>query len=220
VNPIWTAGNAIAVVTALVCTFYLRYERKGAATGWPWVSIAIIGVTAIISGLQFPFPELVPLFERNATELRSGEVWRLVTPMFVQPGGLGHCLLNGFLFLAFLPTCERLYGKGLILIYFAAGLLGQLLHYWWATELTGGSSTAIFGAVGAIFTYVLRNRGASLKAFVGLSTLGLLAAVMLAVTHDGHGAGMLIGAAIATRLPAAPWRSRVSPAVTLPLQPS
>ena len=51
-NPVWIAGNAIAVVTALICTSYLRYERKGVAKGF--------------TGFQFVYPELVTLFQRDS----------------------------------------------------------------------------------------------------------------------------------------------------------
>src|SRR6478609_6252451 len=174
-NPVWIAGNAIAVVTALICRSYLRYERKGVAKGLPWISIAIIGLTAVVTGLQFVYPGLVALFQRDSAGLRSGEVWRVVTPMFVQPNGVSQCVLNGFLFVMFLPLCERLYGKGLLTIYFLTGILGQIFHYALETTLLGGSSTAIFGTVGSIFAYVLRNRGSSVKAFPILSGVGLLA---------------------------------------------
>lgn len=88
-NPAWIAGNAVAVVSSLVLMSYLRYERRlQRQHRLPWLSIAIIGITAIITGLQFQFPEVLALFRRDLDGLRSGEVWRVITPLFVQPDGV------------------------------------------------------------------------------------------------------------------------------------
>jgi hypothetical protein len=50
--------------------------------------------------------------------------------------------------------------------------------------------------------FLLRERKQALTPFVVLPVVGLLASIALALYRDGHGAGMLIGAAIASRLPA------------------
>jgi hypothetical protein len=56
--------------------------------------------------------------------------------------------------------------------------------------------------IGALFCYLLRERRQALPPFVVLPIVGMLAGGTLALFRDGHGAGMLIGAAIASLLPA------------------
>lgn len=202
-NPIWIAGNAIAVVSTLVLMSYIRYERRfQRSQGLPWLSIVIIGVTAIITGLQFQYPEVLALFRRDLDGLRTGELWRLVTPVLVQPGGISQCVANAFLLILFVPLAERLYGKSLLILYFGAATLAQAFHYWWSST-GGGSSGAAFAVMGGLATYIFRNRQFVLKPFLILATVPLMAASVLAAFRDGHGPSLLIGALVAIWLPAA-----------------
>ncbi len=73
---------------------------------------------------------LSPLQEATA-EMRAGELWRVITPMFVQPGGISQCIANAFLLTAFMPMVEKLHGKGLLLVFLGAGLPSQIfLNFW------------------------------------------------------------------------------------------
>jgi membrane associated rhomboid family serine protease len=205
VSGIWIAGNAVVVSTSLVIMSYLyRLRVPAAGRRWPWASATIIAVTAIITGLQFARPGVLEAFRRDADGLLDGEVWRLLTPIFVQAGGVTQVLLNAFLALAFLPLVERLYGAGLFLVYFGSGVVYQTANLMLFPDNGSGSSSAIFGAMGAMHAYVLRHaigRPAGSvsppridKPFVVISTLPIAAAVVLAVFHDGHGWGVLAGA--------------------------
>lgn len=201
INPVWIAGNAVAIVSALVCMSYLTWvRRKLDKTAFPVITLGLIALTATITALQFVYPELLALFRRNPEGLRAGEVWRVMTPMFVQPGGVSQCIANAFLLVLFMPMTEKLYGKGLLLVFLGAGLLSQLFLYSWL-PYSGGSSSAAFGLIGALFCYLLRERKQALLPFVELPAIGLVAGMVLALFRDGHGAGMLIGAAVATILP-------------------
>src|SRR5690606_6357658 len=171
-NPIWIAGNAISIVGALICMSYLAYaSRKLEPKKFPAITVTLIGVTALVTALQFVFPELLEAFRRNPDALRNGEVWRLLTPMFVQPGGLSQCVANAFLLGAFMWIVERLHGKGLWLVYLGAGLLAQPFLYFWLPD-GGGSSSAAFGLIGALFCFMLRERRQALMPFVVLSVVG------------------------------------------------
>lgn len=164
------AGNVIVVQTALIAASYLYYVHRGRPAGWrPWWSVLLIGVTALVTGAQYIFPDVLPALRRDLDGLRDGEWWRVVTPLFVQPAGIGQVLSNALFLLMFVPLAEKLYGRGMLVLYFAAGLLVQIDRYYW-DPTGGGSSSAAFGVV----------------------------------VHDGHGPGLLIGAALATLLPSAP----------------
>lgn len=201
-NPVWIGGNAVAIVSALICMSYLAYvSRKTAPRRFPVITLALIAVTAAITALQFRFPELLELFRRNPDALRAGELWRVLTPMFVQPGGLSQCIANALLLGAFMWMVERLYGKGLLAVYLGTGIAAQVPLYFWLPN-GGGSSSAAFGLIGALFCFLLFERRQALLPFLILPIAGFLAGITLALFRDGHGAGMLIGAAIAAGLPA------------------
>ena len=143
------AGNAVAVQAALIVASYLYYRhRTRPAARWPWRSITIIAVTALITGLQFLVPEVLPALRRDLDGLRAGQWWRLVTPMFVQPDGIGQVLSNALFLLMFLPLAEKLYGRGVLVLYFTAGILVQIERYTWEPS-GGGSSGAAFGVMEA-----------------------------------------------------------------------
>jgi hypothetical protein len=163
------------------------------------VSTSIILVTVVVTSLQFIFPEIIPALDRNKDALLSGELWRLITPLFIQPIGLWQCLFNGIFFIAFLPAAEHFYGRRLILIYFGAGLAGQLFNYYW-NKSGGGSSTAIYGVMGSLYMYLLLHRSSFPKGYVLLSAAGFLGAIVLCFFEDGHAPSLLIGATLSFTL--------------------
>ncbi|GAA1813178.1 hypothetical protein GCM10009682_37950 [Luedemannella flava] len=226
-SGIWVAGNAVVVLTSLVITSYL-YHLRVPAVGrrWPWVSATIIAVTAVVTGLQFASPGLLDALRRDPDGLLDGEVWRLVAPLFVQPHGVTQVVLNGFLALIFLPVAERLYGNGLWLVYLGPGVVYQIVNVTLFPDNGGGSSTAIFGAMGAIHAYVLRHGAGSApspridKPFMVISSISVAAAVVLAVFRDGHGWGLLAGAlfALAFLRPDRPVAGRRADGTALPVR--
>src|SRR5690606_18869061 len=127
-------------------------------------------------------------------------LWRCATALFVQPGGLSQCLADGFLTLAFMPAAERLYGRNILVIYLLAGFAGQTVNYFWDTG-AGGSSTAIFGLMGSLLVYIIRNRSELLLPFAFIASAGLLSSVVMLMSKDGHGVGLVVGASVASMLP-------------------
>jgi rhomboid protease GluP len=185
----------------MTCTAYLyRYRLRDLDSRLPALSIAIIAVTAVITGLQFVFPEILSEFRRNWDGLRAGEWWRIVTPLFVQPSGWSQCLFNGAFAVVFLPVAERLYRRGLLALYFVPGVLCQAINYAWSPD-GGGSSTGVFGVIGGLLVYVLHNRQALPLRYVLLAISGLCAAGVLSFVKDGHGPALLAGALMASLLP-------------------
>ena len=125
-----------------------------------------------------------------------------MTALLVQPNGISQFLANGFLIIAFMPAAERLYGRNVLLVYFAAGLVGQTVNYFWDSGI-GGSSTAIFGVMGSVLIYVIRNRKELLLPFAFIAGAGLLSGIVMLMSRDGHGVGLAVGASIASMLPSA-----------------
>ena len=156
------------------------------------VSISIISITAVVTSLQFLFPGIITALDRNKDALLSGELWRLITPLFIQPKGIWQCLFNGIFFISFLPIAEHFYGRRLMIIYFGAGLAGQLFNYYWEKG-GGGSSTAIYGVIGSLYMYLLLNRRSFPQGYIFLPVAGFLGAIVLCFFKDGHAPSLLTG---------------------------
>ena len=187
------AANGLVMPPAMFFMFNF-YKLRGKEINYRKlsISISIISITVVVTSLQFPFPGIVAALDRNKNALLSGELWRLITPLFVQPMGVWQCLFNGIFFIAFLPIAEHFYGRNLIIIYFVAGLAGQLVNYYWEKG-GGGSSTAIYGVIGALFMYLLRNRKAFPRGYIFLPLAGFLGAIVLCFFEDGHAPSLLVG---------------------------
>ena len=194
--------GAVAEYLTIACGFICAqrlYRCAGKVTQpLPVASILIIAVTAVTTGLQFFVPGTVPAMERNLPALRAGEWWRTVTPLLIQPCGWGQCCWNGMTALLLLPLAEKCYGHRLGALYVTCGLMGQVAHYAFdPIPSSGGSSTAIYGVMGALFAFACRHgRGISRSTAV-LAILGLCGAIVQSVLHDFHGVGMLTGAVLA-----------------------
>ncbi len=95
---------------------------------------------------------IIRLFALTPTTALS-QPWTLVTAMFLH-GGLLHILFNMFALFMFGPLLEQRIGsRRFLLLYFAAGILGNityLLSAWGQNIPALGASGAIYGILGAM----------------------------------------------------------------------
>ncbi len=90
----------------------------------------------------------------------AGQVWRLITPIFVHVGFV-HLLFNSYAVYAIAPQIERLFGAArFVCIYVLSGAFGVLLSFAFSPYLSAGASGAIFGLIGAQAIYLYRYRQA------------------------------------------------------------
>lgn len=198
-NLLVTISNGITITSSMICCGAYLYKYR-----WPHLkprplvaSFLIVALTLVTFGLQLTFPEVLHALQRDAEDLRAGEWWRVVTPLFVQSQGVFQLLFNMVFLVTFLPMAERLYGAWLWLLYFVPGVVGQLVNYSWIPQGGGGSSTAAFGVMGSVLVYVLWNRKTIPKQYPIFAALGICGAVIMVFNHDGHGPGLLTGATLA-----------------------
>lgn len=199
-NFIFYLANGLVMPPAMFFA-YNFYKFKGNEIKFRrlWISIGILFLTVVVTSLQFVFPEIITALDRNRHALLSGEVWRLVTPLFIQPMGIRQCVFNGLFFISFVPIAERLYGRSVILIYFVTGIIGQMVNFYWETTpgglstSTGGSSTALYGTIGSLFIYIMINRRTFPKGYILIPIAGFLGATVLVFFEDGHAPSLLVG---------------------------
>ena len=129
--------------------------------------------------------------ERNWTLIARGQVWRLLTSLVVQDGGLVGAIFNLLALAAIGVAAERVWGaKRWIAIALAAGVGAQ---FWGkiVQPVGGGNSVAVFGLAASVAVLAMLQ-GVGIQRLLGLVSL-LGAAVLLAI-GDIHGGAATIGA--------------------------
>ena len=159
----------------------------------PWLTLAVMLVTAATTGAALLRPEIGALLQRNAFLIRQGEVWRIVTTWLVETDGWAQIAVN-FAGLAIFGTlAELLVGRRWwVAGYLVAGLAGELAGYFWQ-PIGGGNSVAICGLIGLFSVWQVRRQPSlGPQRFLGTVVwLGL--AVWLLLRADLHGPALLAG---------------------------
>ena len=139
--------------------------------------------------------------------IRSGQFYRLLTPIFLH-GGLIHLLCNSLSLNAVGPLVEMLFGtERLVTTYLIAGIGGNLASFYFGppSALSVGASGAIFGLVGALAVFLLRHRELygerserMLNAIMQTCVINLLIGLIPGSRIDnwGHLGGAVAGAAM------------------------
>lgn len=136
--------------------------------------------------------------------IHQGEVWRLITPMFLH-GSILHIGLNMYALYLVGQSLEPPYGHFRFLgLYLLAGFCGNVFSTLFSPYPSLGSSTAIFGLIAAQGIFVLKNRE-----FFGnraqriLINIAMIAAINFmiglspGIDNWGHLGGFLGGAVVA-----------------------
>lgn len=130
----------------------------------PVVSIVLISLCAIAFGLQLSkgtLDDLDALVHVGALHresvLEGGQVWRLVSPMFLH-GSIDHLLGNVLILFVLGVACEHGFGRPqFVALYVASGVVGALFSLLGGRPSVGASG-AIFGLAGALIVLFVRYR--------------------------------------------------------------
>lgn len=135
----------------------MKIRLSRGARSLPIVTGAVFVLTALITGLQLVDPRILTLLQRNPEAIAAGQWWRLVTSLFVHDGGWTQILFNLISLAVIGSAVERLFGGGRwLLLYFSAGLAGELIGLAWQPE-GAGNSVACAGLVGAVLVTLVRR---------------------------------------------------------------
>lgn len=122
------------------------------------VTYVLIALCTLVYILQILFPSLTTLGAVNGSLVRSGQVYRLVTGMFMH-GSIWHLLCNMYSLYVIGCATENYFGKKkFLIIYFVSGIIGSMFSCIFNTSWSLGASGAIFGLMGALcyFGYYYR----------------------------------------------------------------
>lgn len=187
----------------------------------PIVTRWIMGITVMIFALQtisgyvtgydFPF-----IFGGKINELIvQGEVWRFLSPILLH-GSIFHLAINMYALYSLGSALEPHYGHArFIMLYLCGGFAGNVLSFVFTINPSLGSSTAIFGLLGAEGILILLNKkffGKNFKTLI-LNTGGIALANLIIglstprIDNWGH-LGGLLGGILFSYLAGPIWQAR------------
>lgn len=126
----------VAFDAALLAGVLVARSRSGAAAYRPPVALLVVfAVAAGVSILQFPFPATLSALRRDRDRLLDGQVWRLVTPLFVQDGGAAGTIFDLALLVVLGVLGTMLLGwRRWLLLYFGTGIANEVVAYAWLRQ--------------------------------------------------------------------------------------
>ena len=133
--------------------------------------------------------------------IRAGQIWRLITPVFLH-GSILHIGFNMYALFIYGQSLEPRFGHGrFTLLYFLSAYAGNVFSFLFTLNPSLGASTAIFGLLAAEGMFAIQNRQllgaranrilmnvlyiAAINLFIGFTTKG--------VDNFGHLGGLLGG---------------------------
>jgi rhomboid protease GluP len=172
----------------------------------PFIVYIILGVTIFVYLLQmltqnvlgFDLPAALGVKANDL--IIQGQIWRLFTPMFLH-GSILHLGFNMYALYVIGSGLERFYGHWRFLtLYLLAGFCGNVLSFLFTTAPSLGSSTAIFGLLGAEGVFLYQNQKLlgrmaqrSLVNLVMIAVINLLIGLSPAIDNWGHIGGLIGG---------------------------
>jgi rhomboid protease GluP len=130
----------------------------------PYATYFILGITTFVYLLQLAGQYLVRsdvvalLGIKDDTLIRAGQLWRLVTPVFLHASIL-HIAFNMYALFIFGRGIEARYGHGrFLLLYFLSGYAGNVMSFLLTVNPSLGASTAVFGLIAAEGVFIIQNR--------------------------------------------------------------
>jgi rhomboid protease GluP len=130
----------------------------------PYATYAILIATSLIYLLQLGGQYLLSadvvtsLGVKVDSLIRAGEIWRLITPVFLHASIL-HIAFNMYALFIFGRGIEARYGHTrFLLLYFLAGYAGNVMSFLLTVSPSLGASTAIFGLISAEAVFIFQNR--------------------------------------------------------------
>jgi rhomboid protease GluP len=173
----------------------------------PYVTYSILGLTIVIFLLQlaaqalFRDDPLLLLGMKYGAAIRAGQLWRLITPVFLHDS-IWHIFFNMYALLIYGQDVEARFGhRRFLLLYFLAAYAGNVLSFLLTPNPSIGASTAVFGLIAAEAGFFLQNRRLFGRRADGvLLNLAFIAGVNLffgyttkGVDNWGHLGGLLGG---------------------------
>jgi len=130
----------------------------------PVVSYALIGLSVVVFILQYLAESstgsdwLFLIGGKINPLIMQGQVWRLITPIFLH-GSILHISFNMYALYVIGSRLEKYYGHiRFLLLYLLSGFAGNVLSFVLTPNPSLGASTAVFGLLTAEGMFIYQNR--------------------------------------------------------------
>jgi rhomboid protease GluP len=121
----------------------------------PYATLLLMLAITVPTTLQFFFPIILQMFERDYARFLAGDWWRILTPLFVQDGGVSGSIFNLVSLLLVGIVAEKIWGsQRWLIIFFAGGILSEMIGFAWQ-PVGAGNSVANFGLAASIAVFCL-----------------------------------------------------------------
>lgn len=189
---------AYPVTMALIVISVVVTLLGGLGSGSPltqWLSIT-----------EYESPEGMLLFDESLPEVRRGQLWRLITPIFIHaslllpPFGLLHILFNMMWLKDLGQMIERAQGrKGLLIKIGVLALLSNVGQFAFGGPAFGGMSGVVFGLLG--YSWMRGRFDLTSGLFVHSQTIMMMTVwfflclfgAMGPIANGAHGVGLVSG---------------------------
>lgn len=160
----------------------------------------LIFIGQMLSNDIFGLDIVKDLGAKDNAAILSGELWRLITPIFIHVG-VWHVFVNMYSLYALGPAIERIFGSPrMMALYLIAGINGVIFSLGFSPYRSVGASGAIFGLLGALGTFLYRNRESfgqagrlQLRQILIITLLNLGLGLMPQIDNWGHLGGLTAG---------------------------
>jgi membrane associated rhomboid family serine protease len=179
-------------------------QHGSARVSLPWRSpvatASVLTVTAVLTVLQYPFPQVRTALWRAPGSLAAGQWWRLVTALLVQYDAVWQIVVVFACIAVVGVLAERIFGHGWwLLLYFGCGVIGQAFGFLWEPP-DAGASVAGAGLLGAVSAWLLSPAGPRQVQVRVWGVIWPLVGVALTLKQDQHGPPLLAGFALGALL--------------------
>ncbi len=186
-----------------------RWVAVKAPQSTPWVTYTLIGITILVyllqqasrialDGVDYP----AALGWKDNAAILSGQLWRLLTPMFLHStGSFLHIGFNMYALYVLGPGLERHFGHTRFsALYLLGGFGGNVLSFLLSPKYSLGASTAIFALLGAQGVFLYQNRALfgrnAQRALINILTvagINLVIGLSPGIDNWGHLGGLIAG---------------------------
>ena len=174
----------------------------------PLVTYILLGLTVLVYILQVGSEFFLGLDLPAAYGVKynplieAGQYWRLLTPMLLH-GSLIHLGFNMYALYILGRRLENFFGHYRFLaLYLISGFAGNILSMLLTKEASLGSSTAIFGLLGAEGVFIYQHRELlgnqakhALRQIIQVAAINLVIGLSPGIDNWGHVGGLLGGVA-------------------------
>jgi len=172
----------------------------------PVVTTLLLVITILIYGAQivtnitlgYDLPAAIGMKSNDL--ILAGQYWRLFTPMFLH-GSILHLGFNMYALYILGRRVERFFGSYRFLgLYLLAGITGNIFSFFFTASPSLGSSTAIFGLLGAEGIFIYQHQKlfgeqsrTALRQIIQVAAVNLLIGLTPGIDNWGHVGGLIGG---------------------------